>query len=104
VDDLEAQLCDVVIFELPAFEHAEAFGERFGQRWSSRSHVKAGLFLCIVDLHGSDDDLPRLLREAQELIAELGLAAVCFSLDGRVYALEAAPRADAAGGARAVAG
>ena len=89
MDELESQLDNLVIFELPAFEDVEAFCDRFRPRWSGWSLAEADLWLFTVDLSRSADDLSELLRAAQQLVGELGLAAVRFYLDGRAYVLEA---------------
>jgi hypothetical protein len=93
MDDL-AQLDDIVIFELPALEDVEAFCDRFRLRWSGWLHADADVCLFTADLGG--DDLAQVLRGAQDLVAELGLAAIRFYLDGRVYVLEAAPQGETA--------
>lgn len=97
--DLESQLGNLVIFELPAFEDVEAFCDRFRPQWSGWSLADADLWLFTVELCRSDD-LSLLLRGAQQLLGELGLPAVRFYLDGRVYVLEARPRPAAARGRR----
>jgi hypothetical protein len=88
MDELEARFDNLVIFELPAFEDVEAFCDRLRPRWSGWSLAEADLWLFTVELHESDD-LSALLRGAEELVGELGLAAVRFYLDGRAYVLEA---------------
>ena len=88
MDELEARFDNLVIFELPAFEDVEAFCDRLRPRWSGWSLAEADLWLFTVELNESDD-LAALLRGAEELVSELGLAAVRFYLDGRAYVLEA---------------
>jgi hypothetical protein len=44
-----------------------------------------------VQLHPEGEDLADLLREAEGVIADLGLGAIHFCVDDRVYCLE--PRA-----------
>lgn len=90
MDDLDSGLDDALIFELPTFEDVEAFCERFRPRWEGWSHCDDQVWLFTARLDGTGD-VATLLREAQELVAELGLSAIRFCLDGRVYALEAAP-------------
>jgi len=85
---------DTLIFELPAFEDVEAFNDRFRQRWEGWSHADEDLWLFTAHVDGSGD-IATLLREAQELVAELGLPSIRFCLDGRVYVLDAA-RSDVA--------
>src|SRR5262245_13745017 len=89
MDVLDFELDDTVIFELPTDEAAEAFRERLRPRWDGWSDADDQLWLFTARLD-VDADLAALLREAQELLAELDLAAVSFWLDGRVYVLDAA--------------
>jgi hypothetical protein len=90
MDDRDLELDDVVIFELPAFEGVEAFCERFRSRWAGWSHVDDHSWLFAARLRTAGGDLAALLRGAQELLSELGLAAVRYCVDGRFYVLEAA--------------
>ena len=90
MDEFELQLSDVVLFELPTFEDTQAFRIRFRPRWPGWSIADGELWLFAVDLIDSGDDLPQLLHEAQELLAERGLPAARFVLDGRVYQLDPA--------------
>ena len=69
MEQLDLQFSDVVLFELPTFEAAQAFPAEVG---------------------AETDGLALLLRQAQELLAELDLLAIVFTLDGRSYVLAAA--------------
>jgi len=90
VDELDLQLCETVLFELPTFEAAQAFRVRLRPRWPGWSHNEEDLWLFAAEL-GDEPEAPALLlREAQELLADLDLLAVVFVLDGRSYALAAA--------------
>jgi hypothetical protein len=89
MDDLDFELDDIVIFELPTFEDVEAFCDRFRPRWDGWSHADEQVWLVTADLGEGAGDLASLLREAQ-----LGLPAIRYCLDGRVYVLEAARRHD----------
>jgi hypothetical protein len=89
MDVLDFELDDVVMFELPSFEDAEAFRDRFRPRWDGWSDADDQVWLFAARL-GEEADLATLLRQAQELVSDLGLTAVRFCLDGRVYMLEAA--------------
>lgn len=90
MDDFELEFSDVVLFELPSFEEAEAFRARFRPRRPGWTHDDEQVWLFAVDLSETPDDLAVLLREAQDLLAEHGAPAVCFLLDGRLYELEPA--------------
>jgi hypothetical protein len=89
MDEFEAQLNDIVLFELPSFEDTQAFRVRFRPRWPGWSVDENDIWLFAVDLTDASGDLPQLLREAQELLAERGLTVIRFILDGRDYLLEA---------------
>ena len=90
MDELEIQLSDVVLFELPTFAAAQAFRVRLRPRWAGWSHDDEPVWLFAAELRDEADDLALLLREAQVVVAELDLPAIVFVLDGRSYALEAA--------------
>jgi hypothetical protein len=88
MDILDFELDDVVIFELPTVEAVDAFRDRFRPRWDGWSDADGEGWLFTARLEPKAD-LAALLRAAQELVTELGLAPVRFCLDGRVFALEA---------------
>jgi hypothetical protein len=90
MDELDLQLSDVVVFELPSFEDAQAFRVRLRSRWPGWSHHDEQGWLFAAELGTDPDTLPLLLREAQQLLAELDLPAICFVLDNRIYVLEPA--------------
>jgi hypothetical protein len=90
VDELDLQLSEIVLFELPTFEAAQGFRVRLRPRWPGWSHNDEGLWLFAAELGDGADALALLLREAQELVGDLDLLAVVFVLDGRSYVLPAA--------------
>jgi hypothetical protein len=90
VDELELQLSEIVLFELPTFAAAQAFRVRLRPRWPGWSHDDDGLWLFGAELGDEPDALPSMMREAQELIADLDLLAIVFVLDGRSYVLPTA--------------
>jgi hypothetical protein len=91
MDDLDLELDDSVVFELPAFEDVEAFHDRLRPRWDGWTHVDEQVWLLTARV-GAQGDLAALLRTAQELLRELGRDGIRFCLDGRVYVLDASPR------------
>jgi hypothetical protein len=90
VNELDIQLSEIVLFELPSFEAAQAFRVSLRPRWPGWSHNDEGLWLFAAELGDEPDAVALLLREAQELLADLDLLAVVFVLDGRSYVLPAA--------------
>jgi hypothetical protein len=89
VEQLDSQLSDVLLFELPTFGAAQAFRVNLRPRWPGWSHDDDGLWLFAAEVGAETDGLALLLREAQELLAELDLLAIVFVLDGRSYVLAA---------------
>jgi hypothetical protein len=90
MDELDLQFSDIVLFELPSFEATQAFRTRLRPRWAGWSHEDDPVWLFAAELGAGADDLAVLLREAQDLLAELGLFAIPFVLDDRTYVLEPA--------------
>jgi len=90
MDDLDLELDDVVIFELPSPRHVEAFEDRLRPRWEGWSQRDEPAWLVTAQLN-DPAELPALFHDVHELMAELGLATIAFCLDGRVYVLEPAP-------------
>jgi hypothetical protein len=90
MDDLDRELDDVVLFELPTHEDVEAFRDRLRPRWDGWSDADEDVWLFTARFEQAGD-LAVMLRLAEALVAELGLPAIYYCLDGRVYALEAAP-------------
>lgn len=90
MDELELQLSDVVLFELPTFEDAQAFRTRLRPRWHGWSLADDDIWLFAAELGTEPSGLAQLLREAQDLIAERELPPVRFVVDNRVYVLEPA--------------
>ena len=90
MDELDLQLCETVLFELPTFEAAQAFRVRLRPRWPGWSHNEEDLWLFAAELGDEADSLALLLREAQAVLSDLDLPAIVFCLDGRTYVLDAA--------------
>ena len=85
--EIEDLFGDIVIFELPASEYLDAFRDRLRPAWGGWAEEDGPVWLFAADL-ATGGDLAVLLRAAQELLDELGLEAIRFCLDGRVYVLE----------------
>jgi hypothetical protein len=86
--ELDVQLDDLVLFELPTVECSAAFTVRLRSSWPGWATHDPGGWLFAAELQGGEGELARLLREAQNLLEELGVPAIRFYLDGRIYLLE----------------
>jgi hypothetical protein len=91
MNELDLQLDDVVLFELPTHADVEAFCDRLRSNWPGWSEADGEVWLFAVDVEDRADDLASLFRTAQELVGELGLPSIRFYLDSRIYHLESAP-------------
>jgi hypothetical protein len=92
MDALDCQRDDIVFFEVPTFAAIEAFCDRFRSRCAGWSQPDEYAWLFGAELSQPETELAPLLRETQDLISKLGLSAIRFWLDGRVYVLTAARR------------
>jgi hypothetical protein len=90
MDELDLQFSEIVLFELPGFEATQAFRARLRPRWAGWSHEDDPVWLFAAELGDEADDLAVLLREAQDVLADLGIAAIPFTVDDRSYFLEPA--------------
>lgn len=93
--DLDLQLDNVVLFELPTYEDVEVFATHFRSQWPGWSHDDGTVWLFTAELDGTSDRLAKLLRDVQILLVELGLPSIRFCLDNRAYELKAASPAAA---------
>jgi hypothetical protein len=87
MDDLDLELDDVVIFELPSPRYVEAFEARLRPRWEGWSQRDEPAWLVTARLNATAE-LPALFHDVQQLMEGLGLATIGYCLDGRVYVLE----------------
>jgi hypothetical protein len=90
MDELDLRFSETVLFELPSFEATQAFRTRLRPRWAGWSHEDDPVWLFAAELGDDADDLATLLREAQDVLAELGIPAIPFVVDDRTYFLEPA--------------
>jgi len=78
------------LFEVPDRSAGVRLRRRVRPRPVAFGHRK-DVDLVLVDFGDDNDDLAVLLRDVQEWVAEEGLEAIWFELDGRTYLLQ--PRA-----------
>lgn len=84
------RMSDVVRFEIPAHADVDAFCERIRARWPGTKRRGAeDLWLVSARVRRSRKDLALLLREVEAHVAETGLLAIRYHLDGRAYVMAA---------------
>ena len=82
---------DVVRFEIPAYADVDAFCERIRARWpGTRRRGDDDVWLVSARVRRSRNDLARLLRDVEAYVAETGLLAIRYHVDGRAYVMTAA--------------
>jgi hypothetical protein len=89
-------MSDTVRFELPTYVDVDRFCERIRARWPGSTRSEDDVWLVSARLQGNENDLALLLREVEAYVADAGLQAIRYHLDGRAYVLEARPLETAA--------
>lgn len=90
MDAIPLRLSDTVRFEIPAHVDVEAIAERIHGRWpGSTRQIADDVWLVSARVRKSKNDLALLLREVEALVAETGLQAIRYHVDGRAYVLAA---------------
>jgi hypothetical protein len=84
----DASLNELVLFEIPGLELATQLCERVGA--DRLAWVESGdeVRRVAVVIQLAEGDLAAILRTVEGWVAEHGLVAIRFELDGRIYTLE----------------
>ena len=80
---------NVVLFELPAYADVDEFEARIRPRWTGATRREGDVWLVTARARANTNDLAQLLREVETYVAEAGLLAIRYRLDGRFYIMEA---------------
>jgi hypothetical protein len=87
-----SSLDEVILFEISGFEQALELCELLARERLAWMESRDDLRRVAALLRpGEEDDLAALLRTAEGWVAERGLVAIRFEVDGRAYLLAAAP-------------
>lgn len=89
MEDVIAQMSEVVLFEIPACTDVDRFFERIRPRWPGWTRREADVWLVAARVKADDNDLAVLLRKVEAYVAEAGLQAIRYCLDDRFYIVEA---------------
>jgi len=86
----EAELTDVVVFDVPSLTQARDLVLRLDGRWACHAYRESNVTSVSVYLSPARyNDLAALLRTVEEWVADRALGGIMFWLDGRGYLLQA---------------
>lgn len=91
MDDFQANLSNVVRFEIPAFAGIDELCSYIRPRWGGSIKFQDDVWYVSARVRRSRNDLAQLLRKVEAYVAESGLQAIRYELDGRFYIMEAEP-------------
>jgi hypothetical protein len=86
----DTELNELVFFEIPGFDLAARLCERVGSDRLAWVQSGDGIRRVAVLIQPEEGDLAALLRTVELWVAEHGLVAIRFELDGRLYVLDSA--------------
>jgi hypothetical protein len=89
MDAEPVELNDLVFFELPTCADTASFYARIRPRWQGWTTGDDDVWLVAAEVAVDDTDLALLLREVEAYVAETGLHAIRYWLDGRAHIMEA---------------
>ena len=81
-------MSNTVRFELPTYVDVDGFCVRIRARWPGSTKSEDDVWLVSARLRANKNDLALLLREVEAYVAESGLQAIRYHVDGRAYVLE----------------
>jgi hypothetical protein len=84
----DTELNEVVFFEIPGFDRAMQLCELVGSERLAWVQNGEGIRRVAVLIQSEEGDLAVLLRLVERWVAEQGLLAIRFELDGCMYVLE----------------
>ena len=94
MEETELILSNVVRFELPLCVGGDDLSSRLRSRWPGTKKRADSAWLVTARLRKAENDLAVLLREVESYVADAGLHAIRYQLDGRSYVLAAQARSE----------
>jgi predicted PP-loop superfamily ATPase len=89
MEDTALSLSNVVRFEIPAYAGIDDLCAYIRPRWGGSIKFQDDVWYVSARIRRSKNDLAELLREVEAYVAEAGLQAIRYELDGRFYIMEA---------------
>jgi hypothetical protein len=96
MEDGAYELSDVVLFEIPKGADVNQFYARIRFRWDGWTGSDDDVWLVAAELKADATDFAELLREVEAYVADTGLQAIRYCVDGRFHVMRAAAHQDAA--------
>ena len=81
-------MSEMMFFEIPTYVDVEEFCKRIRPHWPGWKLLDVDVWLVGATVKVDDVDLAALLRTVEAAIAELGLLAIRYCLDGRFYVMD----------------
>jgi hypothetical protein len=91
MEEMPRRLSNVVRFEIPACADVDEFCMRIRSRWPGMTEREGDVWHVSARLRNVENDVALLLREVELYVADTGLQAIRYQLDGRFYIMEAPP-------------
>ena len=89
MEETALSLSNVVRFEIPAYAGIDELCAYIRPRWGGSIKFQDDVWYVSARVRRTRNDLAQLLREVEAYVAESGLQAIRYELDGRFYIMEA---------------
>lgn len=89
MEDIALSLSNVVRFEIPAYAGIDELCAYIRPRWGGSIKFQDDVWYVSARVRRTRNDLAQLLRKVEAYVAESGLQAIRYELDGRFYIMEA---------------
>jgi hypothetical protein len=89
MDEFTERMSNAVRFEIPAYAGIDDLCAYIRPRWGGSIKFQDDVWYVSARIRRSKNDLAQLLRKVEAYVAESGLQAIRYELDGRFYIMEA---------------
>ena len=89
MEETALSLSNVVRFEIPAYAGIDELCAYIRPRWGGSIKFQDDVWYVSARVRRTRNDLAQLLRKVEAYVAESGLQAIRYELDGRFYIMEA---------------
>jgi hypothetical protein len=89
MEDTALSMSNVVRFEVPAYAGIDELCAYIRPRWGGSIKFQDDVWYVSARVRRTRNDLAQLLRKVEAYVAESGLQAIRYELDGRFYIMEA---------------